>query len=59
MNAIMREFIKAAKEAPRLFFLPVAGPIEAIRRKMERIRHDRHPNKPDDVNSLNNSQDRR
>lgn len=59
MNAVIREFIKAAKEGPRLFFLPVTGAIGAIQREMKQIRRDQHPNQPNDVSSRNNFQDRR
>ncbi|PQV48765.1 hypothetical protein [Paraburkholderia sp. BL21I4N1] len=59
MNTVMREFIKAAKEAPRLFFLPVTGAIEAVRREMEDSRCNRHPNEPANARSHDGAQDRR
>jgi hypothetical protein len=59
MNAVMREFMKAAREAPRLFFLPLTGAIEAVRREMGRSRCDRHPDEPVDARSHNGTQDRR
>ena len=59
MNAVMREFMKAAREAPRLFFLPLAGAIEAVRREMGQSRCGRHPDEPDDARSHNDAQVRR
>lgn len=46
MNAVIREFVKAAREAPRLFFLPLTGAIEAVRREMGRSRCDGPPEEP-------------
>lgn len=46
MNAFMREFIKAAREAPRLFFLPLTGAIEAVRREVDDSRCGRDPEEP-------------
>lgn len=37
MNAFMREVVKAAKESPRLFFAPLVGAIEAVRREMDHL----------------------
>ena len=37
MNAFMREIVEAAKESPRLFFAPLVGAIEAVRREMDRL----------------------
>ena len=37
MNAFMREIVEAAKESPRLFFAPLVGAIEAVRREMEHL----------------------
>lgn len=59
MNAVMREFMKAAREAPRLFFLPVTGAIEAVRREMGHGRCDRNPNEPVNARSPNGAQDQR
>ncbi|MBB5441430.1 MULTISPECIES: hypothetical protein [unclassified Paraburkholderia] len=59
MNAFMREFIKAAREAPRLFFLPLTAAIEAVRREMGHRRYDRHPDKPDSPKSHTDAQDQR
>lgn len=59
MNAVMREFMKAAREAPRLFFLPVMGAIEAVRREMEHSRCDRNSNEPANARSHNGAQDQR
>lgn len=59
MNAFMHEFVKAAREAPRLFFLPLTGAIEAVRRELGLSRCDRHPNAPANARSHNGVQDRR
>jgi hypothetical protein len=59
MNAVMREFIKAAREAPRLFFLPLTGAIEAVRREMGHSRCDRRPDEPGHARPLNATRDRR
>ena len=59
MNAVMREFVKAAREAPRLFFLPLAGAIEAVRREIVRSPCDRHPDAPVNARSDNSAQERR
>ncbi|WP_186156672.1 hypothetical protein [Burkholderia gladioli] len=59
MNAVIREFIKAAREAPRLFFLPLTGAIEAVRRELGHSRCDRHPNAQANASSHNGVQDRR
>lgn len=59
MNAVMREFMKAAREAPRLFFLPVMGAIEAVRREMGHSRCDRNPNELVNARSQNGAQDQR
>lgn len=59
MNAVVREFMKAAREAPRLFFLPIMGAIEAVRREVEHSRCDRHPDELVDARSDNGTQDRR
>jgi hypothetical protein len=53
MNAVIREFIKAAREAPRLFFLPLTGAIEAVRRELGHSRCDRHPNAQANASSHN------
>ncbi|WP_165184120.1 hypothetical protein [Paraburkholderia dioscoreae] len=58
MNTVMREFVKAAREAPRLFFLPITGAIEAVRREMGHSRRDRNPNAPVNARSRNGAQDR-
>lgn len=58
MNAVMREFMKAAREAPRLFFLPVTGAIEAVRREMGHSRLDRNPNAQVNARSHDGAQDR-
>jgi hypothetical protein len=59
MNAVIREFMKAAREAPRLFFLPLTGAIEAVRQAMGHSRCDRNPNEPVNARSHNGAQDRR
>ena len=59
MNAVMREFVKAAREAPRLFFLPLAGAIEAVRREMGRRPCDRHPDEPVNARPHSCAQERR
>lgn len=59
MNAVMREFVKAAREAPRLFFLPLAGAIEAVRREMGRSPCDWHADEPVNARSHNCGQERR
>lgn len=59
MNAVMRELIKAARGAPRLFFLPLTGAIEAVRREMGHSRCDRPPEEPANARSRNGAQDRR
>jgi hypothetical protein len=59
MNAVMREFIKAAREAPRLFFLPLTGAIEAVRREMGHCRCDRPPEESANASSRNGARDRR
>jgi hypothetical protein len=59
MNAVMREFIKAAREAPRLFFLPLTGAIEAVRREMGDSRCDPHPEEPANARTHNGGQDQR
>lgn len=59
MNAVLREFIKAAREAPRLFFLPLTGAIEAVRREVGHRRSGQHPNEPANTRSHNGAQDRR
>ncbi|WP_233799593.1 hypothetical protein [Paraburkholderia sp. HP33-1] len=51
MNAFMREFIKAAREAPRLFFLPLTGAIEAVRREVGDSRCGRDPKEPANARS--------
>jgi hypothetical protein len=58
MNAVMREFMKAAREAPRLFFLPVTGAIEAVRREMGHSRRDLNPNAQVNARSHDSAQDR-
>jgi len=37
MTAFMREFTKAARGAPRLFFAPITGAVEAVRSEMDRL----------------------
>lgn len=37
MNDFMREVVEAAKESPRLFFAPLIGAIEAVRREMAHL----------------------
>lgn len=37
MNAFMREVIEAAREGQRLFFAPLRGAIEAVRREMAHL----------------------
>jgi hypothetical protein len=59
MNAVMREFMKAAREAPRLFFLPITEAIQAVRREMGHSRCDRHPDERVDACSHRGTQDRR
>lgn len=59
MNAVMREFIKAAREAPRLFFLPLTGAIEAVRREIGHSRRGQHPNEPANARSHDGAQDQR
>ena len=59
MNAVMREFIKAAREAPRLFFLPLTGAIDAVRREVGHRRSGQDPNEPASAHSHNSAQDRR
>lgn len=34
------EFIKAAKEAPRVFFAPLLGAAKAVRAEFERVQED-------------------
>ncbi|WP_156967200.1 hypothetical protein [Paraburkholderia ferrariae] len=59
MNAFMREFITAAREAPRLFFLPLTGAIEAVRREIGDSRCSRHLDEPANVNAHNSAGNRR
>ena len=60
MNAVIREFVKAAREAPRLFFLPLMGAIKAVRRKIGHSRSDRPPEEPANARrSRNGARDRR
>lgn len=59
MNAFMREFIKAAREAPRLFFLPLTGAIEAVRREVSHSRCGRHPHEPANARPCNGGENRR
>ena len=40
MNAFIRELVEAAKESPRLFFAPLVGAIEAVRREMVHLADD-------------------
>lgn len=35
MSSIGREFVRAAREAPRMFFAPLLGAIEAIKREVQ------------------------
>ncbi|MGF6510643.1 hypothetical protein [Paraburkholderia sp. 32] len=43
MNAFMQEVVRAAKESPKLFFAPLTGAIDAIRREMNHLAAgDRH-----------------
>jgi hypothetical protein len=37
MNVFLQEIVEAAKESPRLFFAPLVGAIEAIRREMNHL----------------------
>jgi hypothetical protein len=37
MNAFMREFTKAARESPRLFFAPIVGAVNGVRAEMRRL----------------------
>jgi len=37
MNVLMREIVEAAKESPGLFFAPLVGAIEAVRREMDHL----------------------
>jgi hypothetical protein len=59
MNAFMREFITAAREAPRLFFLPLTGAIEAVRREVGGSRCGRRPDEPANARSHNSVRDPR
>lgn len=37
MTTFKEEFLKAAKETPRLFFAPLIGAVEAVRREFKAI----------------------
>ena len=45
------EFVNAAREAPRLFFAPLVGAIQAVRKEVRRTPTDQKQDKPQD-NSL-------
>ena len=59
MNAVLREFIKAAREAPRLFFLPLTGAIEAVRREASHSRCGQHPHEPANARPCNGAENQR
>lgn len=40
MSEFRREFTLAAKQAPRLFFAPLMGAINAVRKEYHRIQSD-------------------
>lgn len=42
MNAFMREFLVAAREAPSIFFAPLTGAIKGIREALYTTRTDDH-----------------
>jgi len=59
MNAVIREFIKAARESPKLFFLPLTGAIEAIRRELDRGYNHPDADKPGCAGRHDTAHDRR
>ncbi|MBC2692686.1 MULTISPECIES: hypothetical protein [Pseudomonas] len=38
-NTFGSEFVNAAKQAPRLFFAPLVGAINAVKSEFQRIQH--------------------
>ena len=37
MNAFIQEFAVAARQSPRLFFAPIVGAVDAVRRELARM----------------------
>lgn len=37
MNVFLREFAMAARQSPRLFFAPIVGAVDAVRRELARM----------------------
>lgn len=37
MNAFIQEFAVAARQSPRLFFAPIVGAVDAVRRQLARM----------------------
>lgn len=37
MNAFIQEFAMAARQSPRLFFAPIVGAVDAVRRELARM----------------------
>jgi hypothetical protein len=58
MNVFMREIVEAAKESPRLFFAPLVGAIEAVRREMNHLANGGQ-HKPGSACSRTTTDDRR
>ncbi|EJN17215.1 hypothetical protein PMI36_05549 [Pseudomonas sp. GM79] len=48
MSMFKEEFLKAARETPRMFFAPIVGAVEAVRREFKVLGKDKEKDKEKD-----------